>query len=304
MQKLFIPVVCVAALLAGCDKTLIDNPGQYTKVYMPQAAEYPAARALAMEDTLQPLPFGAVFGGVEGQQQPVTVKFKVDMALVDSFNKANNTSWQPMPAGSWSLSAEEAVIATGNPSSNTLQLKVKTVGGLPIKTQYLLPVTITSLSPAIAVNEKLRTTYFLISADYRDFNRSTWKVVGESSSESPNTGDKIWDNNIATSWHTAWKTTKPAHPHWLTVDMGSEQSVHGFYTLPAAVATGNPENIKMEISVDGASWTDAGSFSFINLFSRQNMYLATTMKARYFRINVLSSFSATHFTHVGEFGAF
>lgn len=291
--------------LAACNKKeLIKQPEQYTRIYMPQAAEYPASRPLIMADTLQAIVMGAAYGGVDEQPNLINVHFTVNNALVDTFNKKNNTAYLPMPAGSYQIDAMDAVINPKSFSSNALKIKVKTVGGLSSKTNYLLPVTLESATPSLKVNELLRTTYFLIRADYAEFVRSKWKVVSVSSSESPNTGEKAWDGLTSTSWHTQWKTAKPAHPHTMVVDMDTTVMLHGFYNLPFNGATGNPQSLSVELSKDGTTWTNATDFTFVNTYDKQYAYLAAPQEARFYKITVTASFGATHFTHLAEWGAF
>ncbi|SIN83904.1 BT_3987 domain-containing protein [Chitinophaga niabensis] len=292
-------------LLAACNKKeLIKQPEQYAKIYMPQATEYPASRPLIMADTLQTIIMGAAYGGVDDQPNLINVHFAVNNALVDTFNKKNNTAYLPMPAGSYQVDAMDAVIHPKDFSSNALKIRVKTVGGLSSKTNYLLPVTLESATPSLKVNEQLRTAYFLIRADYAEFARARWKVVSASSSESPNTGEKAWDNVLTTSWHTQWKAAQPKHPHTLVVDMDTTVMLHGFYTLPSAVATGNPQNLSVELSKDGTTWSSATDFTFVNTYDKQYAYLPAPQEARYYRITVSASFGATHFTHIAEWGAF
>lgn len=292
-------------LLAACNKKeLIKQPEQYTKIYMPQAAEYPASRPLIMTDTLQTIVMGAAYGGVDDQPNQINVHFAVNNALVDTFNKKNNTAYLPMPAGSYQIDTMDAVIYPKSFSTKAIKISVKTVGGLSSKTNYLLPVTLESATPSLKVNEQLRTAYFLIRADFQEYVRSRWKVVSVSSSESPNTGEKAWDNVLTTSWHTQWKAAKPAHPHTMVVDMDTTVMLHGFYTLPFAVATGNPQNLRVELSKDGTTWTNATDFTFVNTYDKQYAYLPTPQEARYYKVTVLASFAATHFTHLAEWGAF
>ncbi|MGX5817973.1 BT_3987 domain-containing protein [Chitinophaga lutea] len=306
MKKKILYTLCFAAALSACDKELVKEPGQYSRLYMPQATEYPAVRSFVMRDTLQPLLFGAAFGGVEEQHASIKVRFAEDKALVDTFNKKNNTAYLPMPAGSYTVEGLEATIRNGALSSDALKVKVKTAGpgGLAEKVQYLLPLTIVEATPDIVINEKLRTAYFLVSAAYEEYDRSSWKVVSVSSFESPNGGEKAWDKDVVSTWHTQWKAAKPAHPHVLTVNMDTTVMVHGFYTLPANIATGNPQDIKLELSTDGVTWTNAGNYSFVNTYVKQYVYLAEPKMARYYRLTVLSSFANTHFTHLAEWGAF
>ncbi|MRG44168.1 DUF1735 domain-containing protein [Chitinophaga sp. SYP-B3965] len=291
--------------LAACnEKELIKQPDQYTRIYMPQATEYPAARPLIMADTLQTIIMGAAYGGVDDQPYQINVHFTVNNALVDTFNKKNNTAYLPMPAGSYQIDVMDAVINPKAFSSNALKIKVKTVGGLNSKTNYLLPVTLETATPSLKVNEQLRTSYFLIRADYAEYVRTKWKAVSVSSFESPNSGDKAWDGTIPASWHTQWKAAQPKHPHTMVVDMDTTVMLHGFYTLPSQVATGNPQNLRVELSTDGTTWTDATDFTFVNTYDKQYAYLPAPKMVRYYKITVLASFGATHFTHIAEWGAF
>lgn len=291
--------------LAACNKKeLIKEPAQYSRIYMPQATEYPASRPLIMADTMQTIVMGAAYGGVDDQPNLINVRFAVNNSLVDTFNKKNNTAYLPMPAGSYQIDALDAVISPKSFSSNSLKIKVKTVGGLNSKTNYLLPVTLETATPSLKVNEQLRTAYFLIRADYAEYARANWKVVSVSSEEAPNTGDKAWDGVLANSWHTQWKAAKPAHPHTLVVDMNATVMLHGFYTLPSNTATGNPQFLRVELSKDGTTWTSATDFTFVNTYDKQYAYLPTPQEARYYKITVTASFGATHFTHIGEWGAF
>lgn len=298
-------ILYLSIFLVACNKKeLIKQPEQYTKIYMPQAAEYPASRPLIMADTMQTIIMGAAYGGVDDQPNTINVHFTVNNQLVDTFNKKNNTTYLPMPAGSYEMDVTDAVINPQSFSSGAIKIRVKTVGGLASKTNYLLPVSIATATPSLKVNEQLRTAYFLIRADFQEFVRSRWKVVSVSSSESPNTGEKAWDNVLTTSWHTQWKTAQPKHPHTMIVDMDTTVMLHGFYTLPSAVATGNPQNLRVELSIDGTTWTSATDFTFVNTYDKQYAYLATPQQARYYKITVAASFGATHFTHIAEWGAF
>lgn len=144
---------------ASCKRDLISNPGQYAKVYMPQASESPAVRTFVMTNDAQTIVYGAAYGGVGYPDKDITVTFKVDNSLIQTFNSQNNTAYAAMPAGSYELEKLTAVIPSGKMSTDPMKIKVKTLGALEAFKQYLLPVTI---SADAALNDKLRTTYFLI----------------------------------------------------------------------------------------------------------------------------------------------
>lgn len=302
-QNIVLVLITVFSL-TGCKREFIANPDQYTKIYMPQALEYPKVSDLFMADTVQSIVFGAAFGGVNEQTNTVNVKFKVDPALVATFNSKNNTNYLVLPENSYEITGTEAIMQSGRVNTNALKIKLKTVGGIePIK-EYLLPVSIDQVSPSLPVNDSLRTTYFKIRGTFADFNRSLWQVVGVSSQESTNPGSNVLDGNTGTNWHTQWRAAKPNHPHWITIDMKETKKVHGFYFWPASTGNGNPANIHIEVSKDGTAWQDGGTFTLVNTFQRQVVYLNSTMDARYFKVTINTSTGNTHFTHPTEIGAF
>lgn len=303
-QNIALVILATGLTLSGCKREFIANPDQYTKIYMPQATEYPKVNDLFMADTLQSIVFGAAFGGVNDQTNTINVKFKVDPSLVASFNTKNNTNYTVLPLSSYEITNTEATMPSGQTNSNALKIKVKTVGGIEPLKEYLLPISIEQVSPALPVNDSLRTTYFKIKGTYQDFSRSAWQVIDVSSQESTNPGSNVFDGNTGTNWHTRWRTAKPAHPHWIIIDMGETKKLHGLYFWPHNGGNGNPADINIEVSTDGTTWQNAGDFTLVNTFIRQNIYFNTTMDARYFKLTIKTSTGNTHFTHPTEIGAF
>lgn len=149
--------------LAGCKyDTDISNPGDYVKIYMPQAAEAPAKRTFTMADTAQTIIFGAAYGGTDYPSRDIEVKFKADESLVTAFNAANGTDYEPLPAASYELMSSTGLIKKGALKTEPLKIKVRTKGVLEPFKQYLLPVSIEQIGGELQVNEDLRTAYFLV----------------------------------------------------------------------------------------------------------------------------------------------
>lgn len=161
-------VVALAALcFYGCRyDTDIADPGRYVQVYMPQAGKNPVINDLIMSDTLQTIVYGANYGGTGYPDKNITVRFQVNTALVDSFNRRNGTSYRPLPEGSYQLQANSAVIPKGKVSTDPLDLKIKTIGALEDGVEYLLPLQITRADND-SVSSSLGTTYYVIKASYQ-----------------------------------------------------------------------------------------------------------------------------------------
>jgi hypothetical protein len=273
---------------------------------MPQAVAYPNVMDLIMRDTLQSVVFGAAIGGVSDQKATINVSFKTNPALVSEFNTKNNTNYSVLPEGSYELTSTQASLAAGQLNTRGLKIKIKTVNGIEPLKDYMLALSIDQASPQISINDSLRTTFYKIKGIYEDFDSSKWKLISFSSDEAPNIGANVIDGKTNTIWHTQWKAAKPAHPHTFFVDMNETKSIHGFNFWPAVnTTTGNPRDVTIQLSTDGTTWQEAGSFTNLtNTFVKQPVYLNSIMQARYFKIIVTASSGNTHFTHPAEIGAF
>jgi hypothetical protein len=282
---------------------------------MPAAVNNPVNRVLAITDSAQVIIYGADYGGAGYPQADIPVSFSVNPALVDSFNRANNTAYTLLPEHGYTLSATTAVIPHGQLSTPPLELAVKTSGAdaIPALKDYLLPISI--VKSTVTVNEQLRTVFFVIRvqpnlADYPDFDRSAWSIIDfssqEANGEGPDNGRAVFaiDNNPGTFWHTQWQGASPGPPHHITVDMGAVKALHGLSFLDRQSDNdGKPQSVTVETSVDNVNWEPAGSFTLQNTKDLQKQFLSGFRDARYFRVNILSSYNATY-THLAELNAF
>lgn len=311
-------IIAGLLLLAAC-KNKYDLPDQplsnYIKVYMPAAVNNPVKRVLAITDSAQVIIYGADYGGADYPQADIPVTFSVNPSLVDSFNRANNTAYTLLPEHGYTLSAISAVIPRGQLSTPPLELAVKTSGpgAIDALKDYLLPISI--VKSTINVNEQLRTVFFVIRAqpdlaDYPDFDRSAWSIIDfssqEANGEGPDNGRAIFtiDNNSATYWHTQWQGGSPGPPHYITVDMGAVKTLHGLSFLDRqSDNNGKPQSVTVETSTDNVNWEPGGSFTLQNTKDLQKQFLSGFRNARYFRVNILSSYNATY-THLAELNAF
>lgn len=295
---------------------LPDQPlSAYTKVYMPQAVNNPQAYSLKISDTLQEIIYSASFGGQDYPAEDIQVKFSANSALVDSFNKANNTAYALMPEKSFELGSATALIPKGGLSTGPLTLYVKTggAGAIDILKDYLLPVSISSASEKI--NEGLRTTFYKVRAqpnlnDYPVFDRTAWNIIGfssqEANGEGPSNGRAIFalDNDPATYWHTQWQGASPGPPHFLIVDMGAIKTLHGLSFLARQSDNdGKPQDVQVQTSIDNITWKDAAAFTLANTKDQQSQFLAAFTEARYFKVIIQTSYNASY-THLAELNAF
>ncbi len=305
----------------GC-KDEVDLPDQpidsYTSVYMPQGVNGAVTTTLKVKDNLvQTAVYGAAYGGYGVPDEDVPVSFKVDNGLVASYNTANKTNYQVLPASSYSLSATNSFIPKGKTSSEPLKItfKAKGDGAMDAFKTYLLPITISS--PAVKVKESLKTVYYIVRAlpdlaDYPAYERSKFAIAGfssqEANGEGPNNGRAVFvldgDNN--TFWHSQWQGTSAPPPHFLTIDMGEVKVFHGLSFLPRqGDQGGKPNEVNVQISTDNITWTDAGSTVLQNNKNLQSVFFEQgfNKQARYFKVTINSSYSSS-VTHLAELYAF
>lgn len=305
----------------GCKETydiLPDQPvDSYNRVYMPQSVNGPVKKIITISDNPQTLIYGANFGGQDYPDKNISVTFTVNQALADAYNTANKTNYPILPSGSYALSGTNAVIPKGKLSTEPLRISLKTKGdgAMDALKTYILPVKM-STSDA-KVNEALSITYYLVTAqpdlkDYPDFDRSAWKIIGfsseEATGEGANNGRAVFaiDGNTSTYWHSKWQNGQAAPPHFLTIDMGGVKALHGLgFIARQSDASGKPNEVNVQTSVDNTEWVDAGTFNLENNQNLQKKFLPEgfNKNARYVKVTINSSFNST-VTHLAELYAF
>lgn len=298
---------------SGCsdDNGPFLNPHKYAKIYMPQAVHNPVKEFYLINvDSAQSFIYGAVYAGPGRPKHNVSIHFSVNPALVDSFNTNHSKSYPILPQNSYKLSQTESVIPAGELSTSPLKIKINKKGtiGTAGVAKYLLPLTVNVEDSWIPVNKNLRTTYFLISASYKLYDRSDWKVLGvDSYNHQPNQPGKLAiDGDIGTIWQTDWRSRTPP-PYYISIDMGGTYKVHGFKIVGRQnQSSGNPVDIVIKISNDTTNWGKGQHFTLPldNNTLKTRVYLSPPMKGRYFKLIINRTFNNAKFAHIAEIYAF
>ncbi|MEI6493313.1 MAG: beta-galactosidase, partial [Verrucomicrobiota bacterium] len=75
----------------------------------------------------------------------------------------------------------------------------------------------------------------LTGPDGRPLSSQAWTVAGvdseENSAEAAGALNAI-DGQTSNFWHSRYKDSPPAHPHWITIDLGREETIGGFIYTP------------------------------------------------------------------------
>lgn len=307
---LFMVAIIYCTAFFSC-KDNIDLPSQpidsYTKVYMSQVVSGPVVATLKIKDIVQTATYGAIYGGQGFPNADVPVSFSVDNAAVSKYNTANSTSYEMLPSTSYTLSATDAVIPKGKTSTSPLVITFKTtgVGAMEAMKTYILPITVSC--PSVKINEALKTTYYIVKAqpdfaDYTNFDRSTLSIIGFSSEEANGEGPSngkvkfAFDGNKDTFWHSQWQGASPGPPHNVTIDLGSQKTLHGVQIQSRQDdGSGKPNDVNVRVSTDNVNWIDAGSFNLQNNKNPQSVFLPGGFKnARFVKITINSSYGATY----------
>lgn len=344
MKKIINHIIILIACIGfvACNNPIDDNLGlsgdidQYSVVYTVQGVTDSSKRVLSVPMTAIDTNFNvyASFGGIDYPKEDIKISFKVAPELVSVYNEANATAYPLMLSESYKIENGEVVIKKGQLTSGGMKIKIDASKFEGIGT-YLLPVKIDKVTPDIRINENLSTAYLLINGFYESNpfpmkDRSAWTIAGFSTDENeafnnyidgspdkisfPNNGRaaSVLDDEVLTFWCSAWRSTKPGPPHWITIDMGSEQDIHGVkirgraasYSYKADVkSNGNPRVFYVEVSNDNVNWEKAGEFLCSNVFDNM-FYLDYKKKVRYFKIVVTATQADFYGTHVAEINAF
>jgi len=307
----------LVVLLAGaCEKVDIPREeltGSYERVYMAAAARNPNEVVLKMADTVYHVTYGASVGGYSAPVQDIEIQFVVDSAKVQAYNETNNTSYSLLPASCYELEQAHAVIPAGAVATEPLSIRVNPASGMELFREYLLPV---SVSADTKINASLQTAYYIIKAsldfaDFPEYDRSGWSILGASSEEpaegATNGGLAIHaiDGATSTFWHTKWDGGYAPPPHWLAIDMGQTQTLHGLaFTGRQSSNNGKPHTVEVETSGNGTDWAPAGTLTLANSNAQQKFFLTAFPQCRYIRITVSANYGNVEYTHLAELGAF
>lgn len=340
LNHIIFSIACL--YLVACNNPLENNFGlsgdldQYSVIYTAQGVLDSSKRVLSIPMTVVDTNFSvyAALGGIKKTSEDIKITFRVAPELVDGYNNDNATDLPLMYAESYSINKYEVTIKKGELISDGLKINIDASKFDGIGT-YLLPIYIEKVTPEIKINEDLRTAYLLINGYYESNpfplkDRSGWSIAGVSTDENeafnnnidgspdkisfPNNGRAISaiDNEVLTFWGTAWRSTKPGPPHWIAIDMGTEQDIHGIKIrgraasmsyLAAVKSNGNPRIFYLEVSNDNINWEKVGEFSCSNVFDNM-FYLDYKKTVRYFKIVVTATQADFYGTHIAEINAF
>lgn len=224
----------------------------------------------------------------------ISVRIAKDNALIDSYNRDNQTSFKAVPDNLLELTSEELVIADGSTVSvDSLVVKITNVTPLT-EPAYLIPLRISSLSGSkgAEVSTNLNTVYLKISTRSTNVYDAPTSVPGTMLIDRAG-----WEANVnpmPTAGQAAFMFTTSTQQHWtlapsaecdIDVDMKNLKnqiqgirmvSANGFRITRAEIFS----------SPDGVTYSTQGVATLANA-NNQFIRFYAPITARYIRVHVL-----------------
>ncbi len=159
------------------------------------------------------------------------------------------------------------------------------------------------------VNIRKGTTYVSVVVEggkqiaTKYLSSKKWKVINFDSQDSQDRKYVRYaiDGNPNTFWHTQWAGVEKPYPHYIAVDMGSEQTVSQFEYLPRQDGNlnGTVSKYELYLSNDGKTWNEPVSRGeWGSNFERVAKFQKT--KARYFKFVALSEINGNPWASAAE----
>jgi hypothetical protein len=303
-RTLLLSLMSAALLLGACDDPIPSiETERFMYLFLTGAKEIPSVKKLNLENTADTVFYIIMaYGGTTNYEQgDISATLAADLSLVETFNTANNTAYRPLPEAARSFDKTELRITNGkNRSEEPIKLTIR-INALDLSSDYLLPVTVRSVSGSLPLNEEMKTLYLLFQGDVdENKDKNLWHTSGASSYWQTYTAALAFDGDSYTYWHS---DLDGSLPQWFAVNMEGFKRIDGFTWVnrsdPGQEAL--PKHVKIETSMNGTEWTEALDIPEMDK-SRvmQVLPLESTVVAKYFRVTVLSAWNDAPYTYVGE----
>ncbi|MCD0488701.1 DUF1735 domain-containing protein [Pedobacter sp. MC2016-14] len=248
-------------------------------------------------------------------EEDVKVTYGVDNSKIAAYNAANNTSYVAVPDGMVTLGADLTIPKGALISSTNLDFSIpRDKMSLLTAPGYLIPLQIKSVTGAnTEVSSNASTVYVVVTAVVtNEFERTNWTIhsfsTQEATGEGANNGRAVFllDNVLSTFWTSQWNGSEPAPPHFVAFDMKATLSLSGLYITGRQVTSvsGPPKTIVVEVSNDGTTWQNAGTYELALVQTRQTVAFPQKYSARYFKVTVTVVYGTSRSTYLSEVSAY
>lgn len=136
-------------------------------------------------------------------------------------------------------------------------------------------------------------------------SKAAWRIVSCSSQQGGKEAvEHIIDEDPQTIWHSQYEPVKPACPHEIIVDMGSEYRIsHFVYQGREDMVNGRVDRFEVYVSSQPGSWGEPALEGRLQNTSQvQQLPLAKTMQGRYLRFVIRSTHDRQDYASAAEIG--
>lgn len=250
----------------------------------------------------------------------IEVGVGVNNSLVAAYNSEHKTSYKILDANAFVFNNSKVTIKSGQMLSEDLidiGLNTDVLQNLQLG-EYLVPISLQSVSGGMSVSQSWKTVYWIISVstgidDIPVADRTGWTIKDCSSEEDPaNEGAgngpavTVLDGNKGSYWQAGWSAGDVPPPHHITIDMGKVCELCGIQYVSRNHSMDWPKTMIVEVSVSGESWELAASY--VDLPKGANVEFRSLfdnfIEARYFRLTITEMYGGRPFTALAEVNAF
>jgi hypothetical protein len=245
-----------------------------------------------------------------------------DSTTVTTFNQSTGKHCVLMPAGAYTIDANQHRIGADSMLSDPMTVTVTNPSLLTDTNGYVLPMTIEKVSgqdKGVAISTNRATAYLYVPYSFTNIDtvqtplagtfmiRTGWNIT-VSNTTAGALGPAMLDGSNSTAWRSSNSSTAAK---WVVLNVKSLQTIKGFQLTPDYVSTGdNPTQIRVSASQDSVTWTIQGIWkgtgpatasSATNPDLKGIDFLAP-VQAKYFRFDILAWVSGSR-TGIGELNA-
>ncbi len=280
-------------LFTACEKenTPVELPAESISINYPAQKDTLEMPLSILKDSTIIIGLKAALAG-QSSSADHWVKFAVDTTKIVDYRARYGTSALLLPTSAYLFYKSMAVIAAGANLSDSAVLNIGQQTKLKEYSTYVLPVVIQSVDGKAEGAVSSKVLYVVLKTGKPLFiNKEGWTIAGVSSQQGTFLATNLLDNNTTTTYWTSSITAQM--PQWVAFNFNKEVTYTAVnYYLPTALVYptqgGYPTSIRIETSMDGASWTSKGEFVGNVVNKMQTLDIGNTT-SRYLRFTSLAA---------------
>ena len=106
----------------------------------------------------------------------------------------------------------------------------------------------------------------------------------------------VADEDPSTFWHTQWHSSSPGYPHWIVLDLGSEQDVCSLVYLPRQDAVvGQVKDYAVYVSDDPESFPEEPATTGTLASGQEEKEIGVLARGRYLKFEGTSAWDGKPF---------